>query len=97
MHTAHSIGSSVGESQSDLLHVMLSQAVMEHVCHQPTPVSSPIQTVMGSPAGPYPSMSSHGPFSVAANSTGAAYQQSTQPDPQLVGGGIAMGRASGEP
>ena len=68
---------------------------MEQVCHLPTPISSPVQTVMGSPAGPFQSLSSHGPFSVAANSSGASYQQSLQSDPQGMGGGIAMGRASG--
>ncbi|DBA89976.1 TPA: hypothetical protein ACH3X2_004351 [Trebouxia sp. C0005] len=71
------------------------QAVMEQVCHLPTPISSPVQTVMGSPAGPFQSLSSHGPFSVAANSSGTSYQQSLQSDPQGMGGGIAMGRASG--
>ena len=73
----------------------VEQAVMEQVCHLPTPISSPVQTVMGSPAGPFQSLSSHGPFSVAANSSGASYQQSLQSDPQGMGGGIAMGRASG--
>ena len=73
-----------------------TQAVMEQVCQVPTPVSSPPQTaVMGSPAGPFQSGSSHGPFSVAANSSGASYQQSVQSDPQAMGAGIAMGRASG--
>ncbi|DBB18715.1 TPA: hypothetical protein ACH3X3_000321 [Trebouxia sp. C0006] len=71
------------------------QAVMEQVCHLPTPISSPVQTVMGSPAGPFQSLSSHGPFSVAANSSGASYQQSVQSDPQGMGGGTVMGRASG--
>ena len=77
------------------LPCVAEQAVMEQVCHLPTPISSPVQTVMGSPAGPFQSLSSHGPFSVAANSSGASYQQSIQSDPQGMGGGIAMGRASG--
>ena len=77
------------------LPCVAEQAVMEQVCHLPTPISSPVQTVMGSPAGPFQSLSSHGPFSVAANSSGASYQQSLQSDPQGMGGGIAMGRASG--
>ena len=78
-----------------MLPCVVEQAVMEQVCHLPTPISSPVQTVMGSPAGPFQSLSSHGPFSVAANSSGASYQQSLQSDPQGMGGGIAMGRASG--
>ena len=78
-----------------ILPCFVEQAVMEQVCHLPTPISSPVQTVMGSPAGPFQSLSSHGPFSVAANSSGASYQQSLQSDPQGMGGGIAMGRASG--
>ena len=71
---------------------------MEQVCNTSTPlsVSSPMQPVMGSPAGAFPSMSSHGPFTVAASSTGASYQQSVQSDPQVMGGGTAMGRVSGE-
>ena len=77
------------------LPCVVKQAVMEQVCHLPTPISSPVQTVMGSPAGPFQSLSSHGPFSVAANSSGASYQQSVQSDPQGMGGGIVMGRASG--
>jgi len=77
------------------LPCVVKQAVMEQVCHLPTPISSPVQTVMGSPAGPFQSLSSHGPFSVAANSSGASYQQSVQSDPQGMGGGIAMGRALG--
>lgn len=78
-----------------MLPRVVEQAVMEQVCHLPTPISSPVQTVMGSPAGPFQSLSSHGPFSVAANSSGTSYQQSLQSDPQGMGGGIAMGRASG--
>ena len=72
---------------------------MEQVCNTSTPqsVSSPVQPVMGSPAGAFPSVSSHGPFTLAASSTGAAYQQSVQSDPQAMGGGTAMGRVSGDP
>ena len=74
---------------------MVLQAVLEQVGRVPTPLTSPVHTVMGSPASAYQSLSQNGPFSVAATSSGAAYQQFLQNDASAMGGGLAQGRVSG--
>lgn len=71
------------------------QAVLEQAGRVPTPLTSPVHTVMGSPATAYQSLSQNGPFSVAATSSGAAYQQFLQNDGSAMGGGLAQGRVSG--